>query len=127
MAYLGGLGSARQVADGRLEVSIEDEESGTPDRITVLVTPEQWADFVVRHDDWQMRLDEVLGPRKDDELFLLFMERGFARSIREELPPVRGGIEQERRSADLRASGAELRWVVSDRDGNTVYELGPPS
>ena len=52
------------VAPGRLEVSIEDEENRTADRITVLVTPEQWAEFVVRHDDWQLRLDEVLGPRQ---------------------------------------------------------------
>ena len=126
VTFLGGLGSARQVADGRLKVSIEDEAGGTPDRITVLVTPEQWTNFVARHDDWQMRLDEVLGPRKDDELFLLFMGVGFARSIREELPPVHGGIEKERRSADLRASGAELRWVLTDRNGNTIYELGPP-
>lgn len=84
LEHLGDEGSAREISPGRIEVTLEDDEV-----VTVLVTPEQWEQVLLQHWNLLDYFGELLGPREDDERYLVFWEGDFERSVREELPPVR--------------------------------------
>lgn len=89
---------------GRLRVTHDDRE------VTVVVTPQEWA-----------RIAEPLDPDADDpqdftpwrdESFLVFHEDRLSWSIREELPPVRGGTDLIRRGREARARGESFGWFA---------------
>lgn len=112
LAQLEAYGEVAVVEPGRIEVHAED--GGT---LTVVVTPAQWrrAWALGGHDD-DLRLDEVLGPRQEDETHLVFVHDGFARSVREQLPPVRG-TARERRIEQLRRDDPDaVGWFAYGPD-----------
>jgi hypothetical protein len=84
-----------EVSPGRIEVRLADgvdhADAESP-VVTVIVTPDQWEDVLAAH-GWrhvETYVAELLGPRDPDEHFLVFYGGDLVRSIREELPPVRG-------------------------------------
>lgn len=105
---LGREGRVTEVGPGRFEVHLLDEEGSVTDGdvVTVVVTPEQWEELLVTRvgDDADLYVEELLGPRDDDERFVVCFNGDLVRSTRETLPPVRGRA-LERRFAELRAGG----------------------
>lgn len=87
LAALSDEGAVREVAPGRIEV--HGPEGAV---VTVVVTPGQWEQVLADHvgGDVDLYFAELLGPRQDDETFLVFYNGNLSRSIREKLPPVRG-------------------------------------
>ena len=74
----------REVAHGRIEL----QDSGGK-VVTVLVILDQWERVLAgpAWDDVGLYLHELLGPRQEDEEFLVFYNGSLARSTREKLPP----------------------------------------
>jgi hypothetical protein len=98
-----------EVSPGRIEVRLGDtdhpSDADSP-VVTVIVTPDEWADVLAAH-GWrqvEMYVAEVLGPRDPDEHFVVFYRGDLVRSIREELPPVRGRA-RARRLGEVRPGG----------------------
>jgi len=85
--------------------------------LTVIVTPDQWEQVLVGEgDDPGWYVDELLGPRADDETFLVFYDGALCRSTRAKLPPVRSTLEQ-RRIAELRADpDRQVAWFAYPPD-----------
>jgi hypothetical protein len=97
-------GPTVEVSPGRIEVRIADSdgcvEAGSP-VVTVILTADQWEDVLMERGSGQvdMYVAELLGPRDSDELFVVFYRGDLVRSIREELPPVRGRARARRFAA----------------------------
>jgi hypothetical protein len=94
-----------ELAPGRIEVRPSE---GDP--FTVVVTHDQWED-VLRNHAWadpELYIAELLGPRDEDETYVVFYDGDLARSTREKLPPVRGRAF-ERRLAELRVEDPDAR------------------
>jgi hypothetical protein len=105
---LSGEGRAVEVAPGRIEVDVDAED----EVLTVLVTPEQWEQVLLEDDaldDPELYLQELIGPRDDDEQFVVFYQGGLCRSTRAELPPVRG-TAAERELAEIRARHPDMEF-----------------
>jgi hypothetical protein len=85
---LGTEGAVREISPGRIEVTLDADET-EEEIVTVLVTPEQWEQILLRHWNLLDYFGELLGPRESDERFLVFWDGNLERSIREDLPPVR--------------------------------------
>lgn len=105
---LGSEGATREIAPGRIEV--RGTNGGV---VTVLISPDQW-EHVLLEEAWSevdLYVDGLLGPRQDDETFVVFYNGRLHRSTREELPPVRGTAE-ERKVAEAHAAhpNAVLAW-----------------
>jgi hypothetical protein len=93
LEYLGRQGEVTEVSPGRLEV-VRDEHLRT-----VLITPDQWEQELVRHgvnlfeghvlDLFWATPFHVSGPPPPDEAYFVFWDGGIQRSVREALPPVR--------------------------------------
>ena len=84
---LGAEGTVIEVAPGRIEFQGSDGPA-----VTILVSAEQW-ERVLRDHAWgdvELYVAELLGPRQEDELFVVFYGGELWRSTREKLPPVRG-------------------------------------
>jgi hypothetical protein len=97
-------GPAVEVSPGRIEVRLADSddhvEADSP-VVTVVVTPGQWEDVLAAH-GWrhvEIYLAQLLGPRDPDERFVVYYRGELVRSIREELPPVRGAARARRFAA----------------------------
>jgi hypothetical protein len=105
------------VAPGRIEVRAAGAEPERPPELTLLVTPDQWEDVLVDHVgadlDVSLYVAEMLSGRDEDEDFVVFYRGDLARSIREELPPVRGRAF-ERRIARIREEhpGVTFAWAA---------------
>ena len=103
-------GVVREVAAGRIELQ---DSGGTV--VTVVVSPDQWERVLTGSawDDVGLYLHELLGPRQEDETFLVFDKGSLARSTREKLPPVRGRAF-ERMMAETRADDpdAQFGWYA---------------
>ena len=101
-------GEVQEVAPGRIE--LRDEDSAL---ITLLVTADEWERVLIEHawGDVDMYFADLLGPRQEDETFVVFYDGDLARSTREALPPVRGRA-LELRLERLRAEhpGARYAW-----------------
>lgn len=115
-------GTAVEASPGRIDVQLgdgEDGDAGSRDVITVVVTPDQWEDVLVDHvhGDVNLYLLELLGPRDNDERFVVFYQGDLVRSSREELPPVRGRAV-EREIAEMRKlhPSAEFDWLANPPD-----------
>lgn len=99
-------GPVRQVAPGRMEL----QHSGVV--VTVAVTAAQWERVLTDHakGDVDLYLDELLGPREEDETFVVFYNGDLARSTREQFPPVRSRawerMIQQARAEEPDAQGA---------------------
>lgn len=80
-------GEVEEVGPGRL---VARDDLGPP--VTVVVTPEQWQQVLAERawGDVSMYVMELLGPREDDETYVVFHRGRLHRSTREALPPVRG-------------------------------------
>lgn len=100
--------SVREVRLGRVEVHSVTKD-GLPRVLTFLITPQDWADLR-RRGRGEYGLGELLGAHQEDETFLRYSGDGFTRSIREELPPVRGT--------------AVLRKIAAIRDRNPDAKFG---
>ncbi|CAM3678426.1 hypothetical protein [Nocardioides zeicaulis] len=93
LEVLGGPSSVRQVAPDRFVLSRAGRE-----RWVVVVTPEQWEQFLVRHGTHRASLSEhveellAAGSSDDRDEFLVFWEGDLVKSVREELPPVSGSV-----------------------------------
>ena len=118
---LAGEGTVREVAPGRLE--LHGSGRGV---VTVVVSPDQWEQVLLDHasGDVDMYFADLLGPRHEDELFVVHYRGDLRRSIREKLPPVRS-TALERRFQELRAShpDAQFGWFArhpSEGQGPTV-------
>jgi hypothetical protein len=88
-------GPPLEVSQGRIEVRLadgDDRADADSPVVTVIVTPDQWEDVLTTHGWRQVEtyVAELLGPRDPDEHFLVFYRGDLVRSVREELPPVRG-------------------------------------
>jgi hypothetical protein len=106
---LGYHGTVREVGDGRLEVTEHDGEV-----FTLQVTRKQWAQVWAHvSDDY---FHDLLGPRSEDETFVVFHRDDLARSVREALPPVRSTaferLIEERRAAN---PDATFGWFAARR------------
>jgi hypothetical protein len=103
---LRGEGEVREVAPGRIELRAEEEEL-----ITIVVSADEWEQVLAEHawGDVEMFFGELLGPRQDDERFLVHYNGDLVRSIREELPPVRGRA-LDREFGRLRAEHPDDRF-----------------
>jgi hypothetical protein len=101
----------REVSPGRLEVTPPDPTA----RFWLLITPEQLEEYVVDqggHWDFLLDLGDTLGPRHDDEPYVLVVDGQFVASMREELPPIRGGLEDELVLQQLRETGQLGQWFT---------------
>jgi hypothetical protein len=107
LAALGSEGDVRELGPGRVEVEVDGSV------LTVVVTPDQWEQVLREHAgaDPELYFADLLGPRQEDELFVVFYAGDLARSVREELPPVRGRAF-ERRVAEVLEDNpdAQLGW-----------------
>ena len=97
-------GPAVEVSPGRIEVRIADSDDhvdAASPVVTVIVTAEQWEDVLAAHAAGQveMYVAELLGPRDPDEHFVVYYRGDLVRSIREDLPPVRGTARARRMAA----------------------------
>ena len=99
-------GVAQQVSPGRIDVRTSD---GTV--VTFVVSPDQWERVLVEHasGDVGSYFADLLGPREDDQTFVVFYNGDLTRSTREKLPPVRGGA-LGRRLAQARAEPPEAKF-----------------
>lgn len=108
---LDGEGEAQEVAPGRIRL-VEADSGGT---VVFVVRPEQWQQVYVRHarGDLDLYFADLLGPRQDDETYVVFYRGRLVRSTRVELPPVRGSAF-ERRVAEARRKnpGAAFGWYA---------------
>jgi hypothetical protein len=109
-------GPAVEVAPGRIEVRIADRDDradADSEVVTVIVTPDQWEDVLAAHGSRNvgMYVAERLGPRDSDEHFVVYYGGDLVRSIREELPPVRGTARARRFAAE----GAGGWYAVAPR------------
>ena len=87
VAALSAEGVAREVVPGRIEFETSDGPV-----VTIVVSAAQW-EVVLREHAWgdvELYVAELLGPRRADEVFVVFHEGELWRSIREKVPPVRG-------------------------------------
>jgi hypothetical protein len=110
-------GEVREVAPGRLEVTPRD--AGDLGRFWFLITPERLEEYVVDnggHPDFMLDLDDTLGPRHDDEPYVLVDGHHLVTSMRDELPAVRGGIEVELIIQQVRESGQFGEWFAYPPD-----------
>lgn len=94
--------------------SFYDVEVVAPDRFelrhagqvewTVLVTPDQWEQVVRRHgrrpDRLQEHFSELLASGSRDDSYLVFWEGDLVKSVRAELPPVRGSVRDLQRAIE---------------------------
>lgn len=64
------------------------------------------------HPDFMLDLDDTPGPRYADEPYVLVVGRHLVASMREELPVVRGGIEDELILQQIRESGQFGQWFA---------------
>ena len=105
LAALSQHGSPVEVAPGRIELGLS---TGV---VTFLVSPDEWEQVVAVHagNDIEMYLDELLIPREEDELFVVYYEGDLARSTRAQLPPVRGQA-LARRLAEHRAAHPDATY-----------------
>jgi hypothetical protein len=102
---LAGEGEVRELGPGRVEVT---PPGGDP--VTVVVSPDEWAGVLAGTDDVDLLVAELLGPRDDDERFVVCYRGELVASTREELPPVRGRA-YERTLAELCAAHPDgLTW-----------------
>jgi hypothetical protein len=103
-------GTVREGASGRIELHCS---GGVV--VTVVVSPDQWERVLVDHawGDVDMYFSELLGPRQEDETYVVFFKGDLVRSTREKLPPVRGRA-LERRLAEARAKhpDAQFGWFA---------------
>jgi len=114
-------GAVREVAPGRVEVL------GPEGRVvvTVVVTPGQWEQVMADHvgGDVDLYFADLLGPRQEDETFLVFYNGDLFRSTREKLPPVRGrALEREIAEVQAEHGVGQLEWHAyppnpTDSDG----------
>jgi hypothetical protein len=126
---LSGEGEVREVGPGRVEVDIRDEDDpASSDVVTVVVSREQWEQVLAERagGDADLYVAELLGPRDEDEKFVVFYNGDLVRSTREELPPVRGSAF-ERRIAEARAKhpGQQGHWSAHFTE--TGDDPEPPS
>ncbi len=99
--------------------------------VTVVVTPEQWQEYVVDCEIGCRRdhgvdasktgdgpdaalfyLEEMVASRQSDEPYVVFDGREFCRSVRAELPPVRG-TASARKAREIEEKHPGGRWTVS--------------
>lgn len=107
-------GPAREVAPGRFELL----HSGVV--VTVAISADQWERVLTDHarGDVDLYFDEMLGPREEDETFVVFYNGDLARSTREKLPPVRSRAwERTIQQAQVEDPDAQLGWVESPPHG----------
>jgi hypothetical protein len=108
LAALSQEGAVREVAPGRIEVRGPEGAA-----VNVVVTPRQWEQVLADHvgDDVDLYFAELLGPRQDDETFLVFCNGDLVRSTREKLPPVRGrALEREISEARAEHPLGQVGW-----------------
>lgn len=108
LAALSDEGAVREVAPGRIEV--HGPEGAV---VTVVVTPHQWEQVLADHvgGDVDLYFADLLGPRQDDETFLVFYNGDLFRSTREKLPPVRGrALDREIAQAQAADGVAQVGW-----------------
>jgi hypothetical protein len=127
LAELEDLGpSAREVRPGRVEVDVVTDD-GRPGVLTFLITPEEWA-HLRRRGHGEYGLGELLGAYDKDETFFRYAGAGFMRSVREELPPVRG-TALLRKIAAIRARNpdAKFGWFAyaPDDDRDAGHDTEP--
>lgn len=88
--YLAREGRTTEVAPGRFEVVV-DEGADVQQTVTVVITPDEWAEVLLHdHPDLDILFADTFGPLDDDERFVVHHKGRLERSVREELPPVRG-------------------------------------
>jgi hypothetical protein len=126
---LAAEGTVREIGRGRIALEVLGDVDSTPgDLVTVVVSPEQWERVLAERagGDAGLYIAEVLGPRDEDERFVIFFDGDLVRSTREELPPVRGRAF-ERRIAEARAThpGGPGSWSAHVSD--IVDDSEPPS
>lgn len=118
-------GVVHEVAPGRIEV-----DDGTGDVLTVVVRPDQWARELQEEEpaDVDLYIAELVGPRDEDETFVVFHDGRLARSTREELPPV-AGQAFARELAAIREARPEARlgWYAFPPEGSDLPEGPEPS
>jgi hypothetical protein len=112
-SLLGALrreGEVREVAPGMIEL----HESGRS-VLTVVVSRAEWERVLLDHawGDVDLYIAELLGPRQEDETFVVFYNGDLARSTRQRLPPVRGRAF-ERRFEEARGEqpDAQFGWYA---------------
>ncbi len=114
LAGLAEHGNPVEVGPGRIELGV------STGAVTFLVTPDEWEQVVALHagNDIELYLDELLVPRQEDEVFVVFYDGDLARSTRATLPPVRGRA-LARRLAEQRAEhpGATYGWFATTPHG----------
>lgn len=110
---LGAEGTVREVAAGRLELTLDRGED-EPSLVTVLVTPDEWERVLLRHGVDLAPYDyftDLLGPLDPDrQPYLVFWEDNLVASSREDLPPVDPPVE-----ARFVPGGA---WFACSPDGS---------
>jgi hypothetical protein len=84
---LAAAGAVRELGPGRVEVTM-----APGDTVTVVVSPDEWELVLAEHLSYGvgLHLAEVIGPRDEDERFVVCYEGELVRSTRADLPPVRG-------------------------------------
>lgn len=129
---LAGEGEVAQVAHDRFDLRLRRDARGdptedvaglgvldeTPEVITFVLTPDEWEEVLVNEyqDDLRLFLAETLADPDPDERFVVFYGGTLHRSIREQLPPVRGRA-RERAWAQWRSEhppGPDDGWYAYD-------------
>jgi hypothetical protein len=113
-------GTVRELGPGRVELDMHDaEDQPSGDLVTVVVSPEQWEHVLAERagGDVDLYVAELLGPRDDDERFVVCYDGDLARSTREELPPVRGRARERKL--------AQARTKHPDSQGGWFAVTGP--
>lgn len=113
---LAAEGQVTEVSPGRLQVRLRHSDRV----VTVVVTPEQWEQVLAfeASDDVPLYFVELFNSHDAEERFVVFWDDTLVLSIREELPPVRGGARRRRRTV-LRSEppDADVAWHAFHPDG----------
>jgi hypothetical protein len=101
-------GTVRELGPGRIEVVARDG-----DVVTVVVSPDEWEQVLAWLDaaDVGLYVAELIGPRDEDERFVVCYQGELVCSTREELPPVRGRAHERARAEALVEHPDGLYWT----------------
>jgi len=121
--------AVREIGPGRVEVDMgAGNDAKSSEVVTVVVSPDEWERVVAERSggDVDLYVAELLGPRGEDERFVVLYDGDLVRSTREDLPPVRGrAFERKIAQARREHPGRPSRWSAHGHETGDDPKAGP--